>query len=118
MLHDFTELYKIEGETKNRIYSAQAVQFINHASRNKAKDGDCYKMRTRTATNKPFRIYDSLDSNSYRLGYQYGEKIWFDAPEEVEEYRQQQKELARQRKFERIEELKREIERLQRELEE
>jgi len=88
MMHDFTELYKIKGDT-NHIYSEKAVQFVNHVKRHRAKNGDAFEINRRVATNKPFRIYDEVDSKEYRLGYQYGERLWFDTKEELDEYREE-----------------------------
>ena len=48
-------------------------------------------MLYRVATNKPFRIYDEIGNKEYRLGYQYGEKIWFDTKEELDKYREELK---------------------------
>lgn len=91
MMHSFRELYKVKGDV-NHIYSEKAVQFVNHVKyRSRAKDGEATQMLYRVGTNKPFRIYDKIGSKEYRLGYQYGEKIWFDTKEELDKYREELK---------------------------
>lgn len=115
MMHSIEELYKIKGDVAH-IYSAKAVQFINHAKGHKAQIGDCYPMSYKVNSGKPFRIYHSLDSKEYTLGYLYGEKTWFDSAEELKAFRESQKDVARERKLERIQELKAEIARLEKEL--
>ena len=86
MMHEFTELYKIEGDVSH-IYSAEAVEFINHTKCHKAKKGDCYPIIYRTPNGKPFRIYDKINSKEYRLGYQYGQYCWFDTEEELKNFK-------------------------------
>ncbi len=87
MKHSITELYKIVGK-ESKIFSENAVMFINHVEKwRDRKVGDCYKMSYKVAQAKPFRIYDDVDSKTYRLGWLYGEKTWFDSEEELKEYR-------------------------------
>ena len=115
MMHSIEELYKIKGDVTH-IYSAKAVQFINHAKGHKAQIGDCYPMSWKTNSGKPFRIYHAVGSKEYTLGYLYGEKTWFDTLEELNAHRENQKIENRERKFQRIEELKAEIAKLEQEL--
>jgi len=115
MKHDFTELYKIKGDDRH-IYTAKAVQFVNHEMRHKAKEGDAYQLRTRVATYKPFRIYNEIDSKEYTLGYQYGEKIWFDSKEELEDYREGEEKLKLLMKMHKVYKLKKEIKKLEKEI--
>lgn len=115
MKHEFTELYKIKGDTRH-IYSEKAVQFVNHERRYKAKDGDAMQMLYRVATDKPFRIYDEIGSKEYRLGYQYGEKTWFDTKEELEEYRDGMEKLALLKKMKKVYQLQNEVKKLKKEL--
>jgi len=105
MKHSINELYKVVGS--NRIYSAQAVEFANRAKRlQTAKAGECYAIRYRICDNKPFRIYDEIGSKKYRLGWQYGEKTWFDSELERDAYREQ---MAAEAKAAKIQKLKDEI---------
>lgn len=115
MKHEFTELYKIKGDTRH-IYSEKAVQFVNHEKCHKAKDGDAVQMLYRVATNKPFRIYDEIGSKEYRLGYQYGEKTWFDTKEELEEWRETMEKYALGMKMLKVYRLKKELKKLKEEL--
>ena len=100
-MHTFKELYKIQNEGKNHIYTFEAVKdlVINNSFRTR-KAGQAYTMRRRTATPKPFRIYNSINSKDYKLGYQYGESIWFDTEEELENYRAGQKILQTEKRKE------------------
>jgi len=87
MKHSIRELYKIKGDV-NHIYSAEAVQFINHAPCGKAKTGDCYPIFSRVNRGKPFRIYHSIGNKSdFTYGWMYGEKTWFDTEEELAHHR-------------------------------
>lgn len=115
MKHEFTELYKIKGDTRH-IYSEKAVQFVNHEKCHKAKDGDAVQMLYRVATNKPFRIYDEIGSKEYRLGYQYGEKTWFDTEEELKRYREEIEENELIKKIRKMRQLENETKKLKKEL--
>ena len=99
-MHDFTELFKIVGD-KSHIYSEKAVQFVNRPKKMRdRKNGNCYNLDFRVATNKPFRIYDEIGSDKFRYGYQYGERLWFDSLEELEQFRVEEKERMRIAKIE------------------
>lgn len=87
MKHSINELYKIKG--KNGLFTAEAVKFINHAPLHKAKLGDASQAIYKVAQAKPFRIYKDIDRKEFQLGYLYGEKIWFDTKEELENYREE-----------------------------
>lgn len=96
MRHDMNELFHIVGNPK--IYSAKAVEFVNQSIRaSKAQKGDAVRIHSKTNSGKPFRIYDEINSKEYRLGYQFGEKTWFDTEEELktarEEYQRERKEI-------------------------
>lgn len=89
MKHSIKELYKIKGDSCH-IYDANAVMFINHASRHNAKDGDCFPMLFKVNNGKPFRVYHSIgNKKDFTLGWMYGEKTWFDTEEELQSYRGQ-----------------------------
>lgn len=86
MMHSIKEVYKIVGDDWYN-YSAQAVQFLNHANKwSERKTGDCYPVPYKSG-GKKFRIYDDLDRSSFHVGYLYGEHHYFDSAEEREEYR-------------------------------
>lgn len=106
MMHDFTELFHIKGND-TRIFSAAAVQFVNHVPQHRAKIGDCYSLNRKVATAKPFRIFNNIDSKDFHYGYQYGERLWFDTAEELAQFRAEEQERAR---LARIEKAKKEIE--------
>ena len=115
MMHLIEELYKIKGDVTH-IYSAKAVQFINHAKGHKAQEGDCYPMFSKVNSGKPFRIYHEVGAKEYTLGYLYGEKTWFDTLEELNAHRENQKIENREKKLQKIQELKAEIAKLEQEL--
>lgn len=106
MKHSIKELYKIKGDV-DHIYSAEAVTFVNHArNRNVANDGDCYPMICRVNQGRPFRIYHSIGNpRDFTLGWQYGEKTWFDTQEELIAYRMQAEIERQARKIERLQRL-------------
>lgn len=86
MKHNIDELFHIVGDPK--IYSATAVKFVNQPIPSKAQKGDAIKIHSRINTGKPFRIFDEIGSKKHRLGYLFGEKIWFDTQEELNNYRE------------------------------
>ena len=91
MKHTLTEVYQVIG-IHNKLFSEEAVKNLKHVTRySDAEMGDAIALKTRVATAKPFRIYDAIDTKVFRYGYQYGEKIWFDTVEELEEYRTEEK---------------------------
>lgn len=96
MRHDMNELFHIIG--KSKIYSAKAVEFVNQPIRSRdVHKGDAVRISSKVNRGKAFRIYDEIDSKEYRLGYQFGEKTWFDTEEELktarEEYQRERKEI-------------------------
>lgn len=96
MRHDMNELFHIVGNPK--IYSKKAVEFVNQPiRRDEARKGDAVRIHSKINSGKAFRIYDEIDSKEYRLGYQFGEKTWFDTEEELktarEEYQRERKEI-------------------------
>lgn len=96
MRHDMNELFHIVGNPK--IYSAKAVEFVNQPIRaSKAQKGDAVRINRKGNSGKAFRIYDEIGSKEYRLGYQFGEKTWFDTEEELktarEEYQRERKKI-------------------------
>jgi hypothetical protein len=105
MKHSIEELYKILGDTTH-IYSKQAVQFVNQPEPSNLHRGAAYKMLYRVGTEKPFRIFDDLERQSFHYGWMYGEKTWFDSKEERDAYRT---ETANQAKAKKIRQLKEEI---------
>ena len=106
-------LYKIAGDERH-IYSYEAIQHLPIVSILKVKKGEAYEMTTKTAEEKPFRIYDEIGSAEYRLGYLYGEKSYFDTAEERADYRLL---VAEEAKIEAIARAKRKIEEAKKEIE-